>query len=396
MARELRSRRLWLLAALLAMLAVLVGLYLLRGALLPLGISAVIAYILLPPARLLERAMPWREKRPLLSRLLAVSLIFLTALGALLAAGVMAVASIVRQGQRFVASFPQFIDAARAQVEIWVADYNRLLPPQVRDRAEEWLSNAGGLLGDAAWNIASQTIGAITGSFSFLIGLATAPVLIFYLMKDADPIRESLYAPFPSRLRPYLRDLMDIVHRSVGGYIRGQLVLGLLVGVVVTAGLLALGIPFAVILGIVAGLTELIPIIGPLDWRRRRGTGNFSHRTGQSVVGYPALSDGAAAGKRLAGTPGPSQYFGAASHSSHSGHHRRQPVFRLVGGNSRPARSGNGQRSSRICRRGMEPNGGGRGKWRYCGYGSCSRNGGQYAAGVSAEFSLPPDLLPAR
>ena len=263
MTRELRSRRLWLLAALLAMLAVLVGLYLLRGALLPLGISAVIAYILLPPARLLERAMPWREKRPLLSRLLAVSLIFLTALGALLAAGVMAVASIVRQGQRFVASFPQFIDAARAQVEIWVADYNRLLPPQVRDRAEEWLSNAGGLLGDAAWNIASQTIGAITGSFSFLIGLATAPVLIFYLMKDADPIRESLYAPFPSRLRPYLRDLMDIVNRSVGGYIRGQLVLGLLVGVVVTAGLLVLGIPFAVILGIVAGLTELIPIIGP-------------------------------------------------------------------------------------------------------------------------------------
>ena len=263
MERDLRSRRLWLMAALLAMVVALVGLYLLRGALLTLGISLVIAYVLLPLARLLERAMPWREKRPLLSRVLAVSVIFLTALGALVAAGVMVISSIIRQGQRFVESFPQFLDAARWQVELWVADYNRLMPPQVRDRAEEWLSNAGGLMGDAALNIASQTLGAITGSFSFIIGLATAPVLIFYLMKDADPIRESLYTPFPAKLRPYLRDLMDIVNRSVGGYIRGQLVLGLLVGVVVTVGLMLLGIPFAVILGIVAGLTELIPIIGP-------------------------------------------------------------------------------------------------------------------------------------
>ena len=88
-------------------------------------------------------------------------------------------------------------------------------------------------------------------------------MLIFYLLKDSEAIREALYTPFPARLRPYLRDLMDIVNRSVGGYIRGQLLLGLLVGGVVTIGLLLLGIPFAVILGIVAGLTELIPIIGP-------------------------------------------------------------------------------------------------------------------------------------
>ena len=49
----------------------------------------------------------------------------------------------------------------------------------------------------------------------------------------------------------------------MGGYIRGQLVLGLVVGTIVAVGLLALGIPFAVVLGIVAGLTELVPIIGP-------------------------------------------------------------------------------------------------------------------------------------
>lgn len=263
MNRELRNKRLGLAAALLTILLALVIIYLLRSVLLTLGISLVIAYVLFPLARLLERLMPWRERHPQLSRILSVSLIFLTALAAVALAAVMVISSVIRQGQRFVASFPQFINAARSEVETLIADYNRWAPPQVRDKVEEWLGNAGGLLGDAAWNILSQTFGAVTSSFAFFIALTTAPVLIFYLMKDSDPLRESLYTPFPAALRPYLRDLMDIVNRSLGGYIRGQLFLGLLVGGFVTIGLLLLDIPFAVILGIVAGLTELIPIIGP-------------------------------------------------------------------------------------------------------------------------------------
>ena len=263
MNRELWRRRLWLAGALLTVAVALTALYLLRGVLLTLGLSAVIAYILFPLARQLERIIPGGERRTGLRRNLAVSLIFLAFLGLLTAAVGMVISSLISQGQRFVADFPQFIAAARSTLEFWIADYHRFVPAALRDRIETWLSNAGGLLGNAAWNIAAQTFGAVTGSLAFVIGLATAPVLIFYLLKDSEAIREALYTPFPARLRPYLRDLMDIVNRSVGGYIRGQLLLGLLVGGVVTIGLLLLGIPFAVILGIVAGLTELIPIIGP-------------------------------------------------------------------------------------------------------------------------------------
>ena len=263
MNRELWRRRLWLAGALLTVAAALTALYLLRGVLLTLGLSAVIAYILFPLARQLERIIPGGERRTGLRRSLAVSLIFLAFLGLLTAAVGMVIASLISQGQRFVADFPQFIADARSTLEFWIADYHRFVPAALRDRIEMWLSNAGGLLGNAAWNIAAQTFGAVTGSIAFVIGLATAPVLIFYLLKDSETIREALYTPFPARLRPYLRDLMDIVNRSVGGYIRGQLLLGLLVGGVVTIGLLIIGIPFPFILGIVAGLTELIPIIGP-------------------------------------------------------------------------------------------------------------------------------------
>ena len=64
-------------------------------------------------------------------------------------------------------------------------------------------------------------------------------------------------------LNSYLRDILDIADRTLGGYIRGQLTLGVIVGVIVAVGLLLLDVPFAVLLGIVAGLTELVPIVVP-------------------------------------------------------------------------------------------------------------------------------------
>ena len=148
-------------------------------------------------------------------------------------------------------------------VESWLARYTEQIPPDMRAQIEESLAGAGGTVTDAAWNVVSQTVRVVSGSFAFILGLATAPVLIFYLMKDSSAIRESLYLPFPSGLRPYLRDALDIADRTMGAYIRGQLTLGIVVGTVVTIGLLLIGVPFSYILGIVAGLTELVPIIGP-------------------------------------------------------------------------------------------------------------------------------------
>ena len=245
------------------MVVILAVLYWMGSVLLTLGISMVIAYVLLPPARLLERGMPWRRRRPDLSRIIAIALIFLAGLGAFIGTLILVIPPTIRQGRRFVERFPDFFNSARITVESWIAEYSNQISQDLRDRAEEILANVGGILGEAAWNVVTQTLGIISGSFALVIGLATAPVLIFYLMKDSEPIQSSLYVPFPSALRPYLRDIMDIINRTLGGYIRGQLTLGLVVGVIVAVGLLLMGVPFAIILGIVAAITELIPIIGP-------------------------------------------------------------------------------------------------------------------------------------
>ena len=263
MDQDTRRRRCLLLASAAVVIVTLAVLYLLGTALLTLGLSVIIAYVLLPVVRLLERVMPWRHSRPGLSRGIAVGVIYLGGLGIL--AGILAliVPPTVEQSRQFADEFPSFLNSARATVEGWIARYAELIPVEVRDRVEETLSNAGGLVGESVGRVVSQTWRIISGSFALILGLATAPVLVFYLMKDSGIIRASLYAPFPSALRPYLKDLLDIAERTLGGYIRGQLTLGLIVGVVVTAGLLILGVPFPFILGIVAALTELVPVIGP-------------------------------------------------------------------------------------------------------------------------------------
>ena len=75
------GNRPWLAAAAAALLVALVIVYFMGTVLLALGISVVIAYVLLPVARLLERGMPWRHDRPGLARGTAVGAIFLGSLG---------------------------------------------------------------------------------------------------------------------------------------------------------------------------------------------------------------------------------------------------------------------------------------------------------------------------
>ncbi len=259
----MRRKRFQLLAAAALVVVTLAVLYLMGSVLLTLGISVVVAYVFLPVARLLERAMPWRRRHPGLSRGIAIGIIFLAGLCVLAGALALVIPPTIHQGQRFIENFPAFLNSSRITLEGWIAEYADMVPDNIRDSAEETLANAGGIVGRAAWNVVYQTLGVVSGSFAFILGLATAPVLIFYLMKDSGPIKASLYAPFPAELRTTLRDILDIADRTLGGYIRGQLTMGLIVGVIITVGLLLLGVPFAFILGIVAGLTELVPIIGP-------------------------------------------------------------------------------------------------------------------------------------
>lgn len=252
-----------LIAAAAVVFLFLLALYLLGTALLTVGLSVVLAYMLLPVIRLIERGMPWREKRPGMSRLLSIAAIYLLIIAVFAGVLLWVVPSTVEEGQEFADELPGLWASVRETLEDWIELYTDEIPEGVRDRIEETLDGAGALVGDVAWSFVSKTVSTVSSSFGLILGLAAAPVLLFGLLKDPARVRASLYAPFPPDLQAHLRTLLDIAGRTLGAYIRGQITLGIIVGAVVTVALLLMGVPYAFVLGIVAGLTELIPIVGP-------------------------------------------------------------------------------------------------------------------------------------
>ncbi len=243
--------------------AAVVLLYLLGSVLITVLFSALIAYALLPLANVITRPMPWRESRPDLSRSIAVGFIFLVAIGIFAGSMALVIPPTIEQSEEFIEDLPTFFNAARSTIEGWLGDYTDLVPDDVRAQVEENLANMGGVVVSAAWDVLPNAFGIVSGTFALVIGLATMPMLIFYMVKDSGEIGSALLAPFPKALRPYLIDLTKIADRTLGGYLRGQLILASTIGILVTIGLVAMDVPFAFLLGVVAGVTAFIPIVGP-------------------------------------------------------------------------------------------------------------------------------------
>ena len=264
MNQDLKRKRFLMLSATAVFAVTLVLLYVLGSILITILFSGLIAYVLLPLRNVIVRAMPWRDKRPELSRGIAVGLIFILAAGIFAGSMVLVLPRTIEESRELIEDLPTFFNSARITIEEWIGDYEEMVPEDVRVQIEESLAGMGGVVLDAAWKVLPSTFGLVSGTFSLIIGLATMPVLIFYLVKDSRQVGSGLMAPFPTTLRPYLLDIAKIADTTLGSYLRGQLILGVIVGSTVTVGLVILDVPFAVVLGVVAGITEMIPIVGPL------------------------------------------------------------------------------------------------------------------------------------
>jgi predicted PurR-regulated permease PerM len=90
-----------------------------------------------------------------------------------------------------------------------------------------------------------------------------APIIAFYLLVDLPHLRRVAKSLVPERARPDVAVLAHRLNRAIGGYFRGQLAIALIVGTMASIGLAIIGLPFWIIVGMIAGLFNMIPLIGP-------------------------------------------------------------------------------------------------------------------------------------
>ena len=252
--------------ALVLSAAILLGgvLYLGRDAVDPFVVGLLFVYLLAPPVERLHRFG--------LPRGLAV-LVTYVVVGFVLVEGLnLLLRPLVDQVRAFVDDLPALVAALQAELVRLGAVYRGLeLPPPVRDAIDEWLARLA--TGDLGFDptVLLPLLRATTGALGTLFAFLLVPVWAFYLLKDRPALTAAFDRMLPAEWRTDVWAIVGIVERVFGSWIRGQLLLGVAVGIATFAGLLLLSATvdpvfgrFAVLLAVVAGVLELLPIIGPI------------------------------------------------------------------------------------------------------------------------------------
>ena len=258
----IRWRRAGLVAAAVAVVAVI--LYLARGALFPLIVSVVLAQLFYPVVAFLEKRLPGHERMPGASRIVSILMIYVAFAGVVAGILFLTVPPLFAEAEELLEAFPNLYERARSTVEGWFQEYTERIPEELRTQIEEAVAAGGNVLAEAALGIAQRTVSGASNAVTIVIGLAVIPFLLFYVLKDRERVIGGLYPMLSERGQMHTRNVISIANRVIGSYVRGQLLSATVVGVLVFVGLSILGIKFAAILGLVAGLFGLIPIIGPL------------------------------------------------------------------------------------------------------------------------------------
>ena len=255
----------WRIALWLTMLSVI--LYLSSqalGAIFPFAVGAVLAYALSPIVDRIARVMPTRSHQgDVYRRGVAVLLIYIAIASALFLLGSQIIPIAVDQVAQFIDTLPETVDAARDQLNQWLEVYRNRVPGDVQSRIDSGLDDALNTATDAAAALAERTVGVVTGTIGIIFGFAIVPFWMFYVMRDRHYASNNFQNAIPEPLQADASNLLRISDRLIGRYIRAQLFLGLVVGSAVAIALTLLDVQMSLALGLFAGVTELIPIIGP-------------------------------------------------------------------------------------------------------------------------------------
>lgn len=214
-------------------------------------VAALLAYALAPAVAFFERFMP---------RFLAMLLVYLVVLSGISALGYFIVSAAVDQTR----SLSQLITnlLANKSENTMLASLARVLQPfgitldQLSNLGQQLTGQLGGLVGGIVPFLAEFV--------NVILDILLVAILSIYLLADGSRVTTWLRQNTPRQQRGRVRFLLNTLQRIVGGYIRGQLLLCVLIGVLVGFGMTILHVPYALLLGVLAFVLEFIPVLGTL------------------------------------------------------------------------------------------------------------------------------------
>ncbi len=216
------------------------------------GLSPVLDFIAgeYPPRRVLR-----------LPRALAILIVYLALVAGLVLIVVVIIPPLIDQTEALVERLPTYIGYAREAFNGLAVAYPFLqgLDQRIIEGIEGSLGGLGGLASQA-----STVLRFALGVANALLTLLLLLVLTFYLVVDGDTLRRGALRLLPAETRPLADHVIARARVRIGAWLVGQLLLSLIIGSATFVGLLVLGVPFALLLAVVAAVGELIPMLGPI------------------------------------------------------------------------------------------------------------------------------------
>jgi len=231
------------------------------GIILLLVLSIFFAYLVSPLVEFLRRERTIGGRTIAIPKVVAIALAYLIILAAIVFAVFVILPSLSNQ-------FPEFAGQARGYWKSLgertqeIVRYSARMPPPV----VEAVNNAVPKVVDKVSETATEFATALLGYVVYVPWLILIPILAFFLLKDAESFRRSALLMLPrGRWRWRGDEFFQDINSTLAAYIRAQLTACLFIGIICSIGFTLLRLPGALVMGVLAGAFEFVPLVGPLS-----------------------------------------------------------------------------------------------------------------------------------
>lgn len=213
-------------------------------------VAALLAFALTPAVKLLQRFMP---------RVLAVIIVYLVVLSGISLLFYAIINTAISQVSSLAETIKTFLTPQGQQQSVPIVQFFARFGITTAQ-----LQQVGQVVESQASGIVTNALPFLSGIADFMLNVIIVAVLSIYLLLDGPRAIAWLRRNAPMMQRERTHFFLDTLERVIGGYIRGQLIMSSTVGLLVGVGMTLFGVPYGVLLGVVAFILEFIPIIGTI------------------------------------------------------------------------------------------------------------------------------------
>ena len=224
----------------------------------PFILAIIFAYILSPMVRYLNKRG--------INRLWSVLIIYFIIFTAFLIFSLTLVPKFIEEVKKFMELMPKYSNDVYNLIYKISLKYNHNIDslPVELNGIKDLLSLNINKIEGFVLDIISSITDILLNAFSKIIALILVPILTFYFLKDADKFKKSIILTMPKFCRSSVVYIAKDINEVLSGFIRGQLIISTLVGILTTISMLMLKVQFALLIGVISGITNIIPYFGPI------------------------------------------------------------------------------------------------------------------------------------